>query len=122
MSQSVGPRAVNGNRLNLSGQAGVLAYWVKDTLNTGTVRTIDPVTRCVAGVVHHAGRPAMSADPTRPLPEWRQSQPPPEWQQSQPPPEWRQGQRPPEPPTFVTGRRRRKGPRIALITLIVIVV
>ena len=55
----------------------------------------------------------MSADPTRPLPEWRQSQPP---------PEWRQSQRPPEPPTFVTGRRRRKGPMIALITIIVIVV
>ena len=47
----------------------------------------------------------MSADPTRPLPEWRQ-----------------QNQRPAEPPTFVTSRRRRKGPRIALITVIVIVV
>jgi len=46
----------------------------------------------------------MSADPTRPLPEWWQSQ------------------RPAEPPTFVTGRRRRKGPMIALITVIVIVV
>jgi len=45
----------------------------------------------------------MSADPTRPLPEW-----------------WRtQGQ---AEPTFVTRRRRRKGPLIALITLIVIVV
>jgi LmeA-like phospholipid-binding len=47
----------------------------------------------------------MSADPTRPLPEW-----------------WQQQQRPPEPPTFVTGRRRRKGPLIALITVIVILV
>jgi hypothetical protein len=48
----------------------------------------------------------MSADPTRPLPEW--------WQQQQ--------QRPAEPPTFVTRRRRRKGPLIALITVIVILV
>src|SRR5260370_21659815 len=48
----------------------------------------------------------MSADPTRPLPEWWQQQP----------------QRPPEPPTFVTRRRRRKGPLIALITVIVILV
>src|ERR1700726_231491 len=47
----------------------------------------------------------MSADPTRPLPEW--------WQWQQPPP---------EPPTFVTRRRRRKGPLIALITVIVILV
>ena len=48
----------------------------------------------------------MSADPTRPLPEW-----------------WRtQAQRPAEPPTFVTRRRRRKGPLIALITVIVIMV
>ncbi len=46
----------------------------------------------------------MSADPTRPLPEW--------WQ----------AQRPAEPPTFVTRRRRRKGPLIALITVIVILV
>ena len=49
----------------------------------------------------------MSADPTRPLPEW--------WQQPQ-------QQRPPEPPTFVTRRRRRRGPLIALITVIVILV
>ncbi len=48
----------------------------------------------------------MSADPTRPIPEW--------WQQQQ--------QRPPEPPTFVTRRRRRKGPLIALITVLVIVI
>ncbi|MGH3203525.1 MAG: LmeA family phospholipid-binding protein [Streptosporangiaceae bacterium] len=49
----------------------------------------------------------MSADPTRPLPEW--------WQQQQ--------QGPPEPPTFVTRRRRRrKGPLIALITVIVLLV
>jgi hypothetical protein len=45
----------------------------------------------------------MSADPTRPLPEWRQTQPPAQ-------------------PTFVTRKRRRKGPLIALITLIVILV
>jgi hypothetical protein len=51
----------------------------------------------------------MSADPTRPLPEW--------WQQQQ-----QQQQRPPEPPTFVTRRRRRKGPLIALITVIVLLV
>jgi hypothetical protein len=44
----------------------------------------------------------MSADPTRPLPEWRQPQGPAE-------------------PTFVTRKRRRKGPLIALITLFVIV-
>jgi hypothetical protein len=50
----------------------------------------------------------MSADPTRPLPEWQQQQ----WQQ----------QRPPEPPTFVTRRRRRRGPLIALITVIVILI
>jgi hypothetical protein len=49
----------------------------------------------------------MSADPTRPMPEW--------WQQQQ-------QQRPPEPPTFVTRRRRRKGPLIALITVIVLLV
>jgi hypothetical protein len=47
----------------------------------------------------------MSADPTRPIPEW-----------------WQQQQRPPEPPTFVTRRRRRKGPLIALITVLVIVI
>ena len=47
----------------------------------------------------------MSADPTRPLPEW-----------------WQAQQRPAEPPTFVTRRRRRKGPLIALITVIVILV
>src|SRR5579863_2216466 len=47
----------------------------------------------------------MSADPTRPIPEW-----------------WQQQQRPAEPPTFVTRRRRRKGPLIALITVIVILV
>jgi hypothetical protein len=47
----------------------------------------------------------MSADPTRPLPEW--------WQTP----------RSPEPPTVVVRRRRRRrGPLIALITLIVIVV
>ena len=46
----------------------------------------------------------MSADPTRPLPEWSQAQ------------------RPAEPPTFVTRRRRRKGPLIALITVIVLLV
>lgn len=46
----------------------------------------------------------MSADPTRPLPEWRQTQ------------------GPPEPPTFVVKKRRRKGPLIALITVIVILV
>ena len=45
----------------------------------------------------------MSADPTRPLPEWWQTQGPAE-------------------PTFVTRKRRRKGPLIALITLIVILV
>jgi LmeA-like phospholipid-binding len=47
----------------------------------------------------------MSADPTRPLPEWWQSQGP-----------------PPEPPTFVVKKRRRKGPLIALITVIVVLV
>jgi hypothetical protein len=47
----------------------------------------------------------MSADPTRPLPEW-----------------WQAQQRPPEPPTFVTRRRRRKWPLIALITVIVLLV
>jgi LmeA-like phospholipid-binding len=47
----------------------------------------------------------MSADPTRPLPEWRQTQ----------------GTQ--EPPTImVRRRRRRRGPFIALITLIVILV
>ena len=40
----------------------------------------------------------MSADPTRPLPEWWQTQ------------------GPAEPPTFVVKKRRRKGPLIALIT------
>jgi hypothetical protein len=49
----------------------------------------------------------MSADPTRPLPEWWQTQ----------------GQGPAEPPTFVIQKkRRRKGPLIALITVIVILV
>jgi hypothetical protein len=47
----------------------------------------------------------MSADPTRPLPEW-----------------WQAQQRPPEPPTFVTRRRRRKWPLITLITVIVLLV
>jgi hypothetical protein len=47
----------------------------------------------------------MSADPTRPLPEW-----------------WRT-QGPPEPPTFVVRkRRRRRGPFVALIIVIVILV
>jgi LmeA-like phospholipid-binding len=46
----------------------------------------------------------MSADPTRPLPEWQRTQ------------------GPPEPPTFAVRRRRRKGPLIALITLIVVLV
>jgi hypothetical protein len=47
----------------------------------------------------------MSSDPTRPLPEWRQTQ------------------GPPEPPTFVIKKqRRRKGPLIALITVIVVLV
>src|SRR5580658_3010506 len=45
----------------------------------------------------------MSADPTRPLPEWWQTQGP-------------------AAPTVVTRKRRRKGPLIALITLIVILV
>src|ERR1700723_3842869 len=45
MSQSVEPLALNGNRLNLSVRAGVLAYWVKDTPNTGASATIDPVAR-----------------------------------------------------------------------------
>ena len=49
----------------------------------------------------------MSADPTRPLPEWWQTQ----------------GQGPAEPPTFVVQKkRRRRGPIIALITVIVILV
>jgi len=49
----------------------------------------------------------MSADPTRPLPEWWQTQ----------------GQGPAEPPTFVVQKkRRRRGPLIALITVIVILV
>ena len=49
----------------------------------------------------------MSADPTRPLPEWWQTQ----------------GEGPAEPPTFVIQKkRRRKGPLIALITVIVILV
>jgi hypothetical protein len=48
----------------------------------------------------------VSADPTRPLPEWRQAQP--------------QG---PAGPDFVVGkRRRRKGPLIALIILIAILI
>jgi LmeA-like phospholipid-binding len=46
----------------------------------------------------------MSADPTRPLPEWHQTQ----------------GTQ--EPPTFVVRRRRRRWPLIALITVIVILV
>jgi len=46
----------------------------------------------------------MSADPTRPLPEWWQTQ----------------GS--PEPPTVVVRRRRRRGPLVALITVIVILV
>ena len=46
----------------------------------------------------------MSADPTRPLPEWWQTQ----------------GAA--EPPTFVVKKRRRKGPLIALITVIVLLV
>ena len=46
----------------------------------------------------------MSADPTRPLPEWWQTQ------------------GPAEPPTFVVKKRRRKGPLIALITVIVLLV
>ena len=46
----------------------------------------------------------MSADPTRPLPEWWQTQ------------------GTPEPPTFVVKRRRRKGPLIALITVIALLV
>ena len=64
----------------------------------------------------------MSADPTRPLPEWRQQQQQQQpWQQpQQQQPQWQQ--RPPEPPTFVTRRRRRKGPLIALITVIVLLV
>jgi len=47
----------------------------------------------------------MSADPTRPLPEWQT-----------------QGQGTAEPPTFVVKKRRRKGPLIALIAVIVILV
>src|SRR6516225_1619674 len=47
----------------------------------------------------------MSADPTRPLPEW-----------------WQTQGTPPEPPTFVVKKRRRKGPLIALITVIVLLV
>jgi DUF2993 family protein len=46
----------------------------------------------------------MSADPTRPLPEWWQTQ------------------GTPEPPTFVIKKRRRKGPLIALITVIALLV
>jgi hypothetical protein len=46
----------------------------------------------------------MSTDPTRPLPEWWQTQ------------------GTPEPPTFVVKRRRRKGPLIALITVIALLV
>ena len=46
----------------------------------------------------------MSADPTRPLPEWWQAQPQP------------QG---PAGPDFVVRKRRRRGPLIALITLVV---
>jgi hypothetical protein len=42
MSQSVEPLTVNGNQLNLSDQASVLAYWVTDTLDTGASGTIDP--------------------------------------------------------------------------------
>jgi hypothetical protein len=47
----------------------------------------------------------MSADPTRPLPEW-----------------WQAQGTPPEPPTFVVKKRRRKWPLITLITVIVILV
>jgi hypothetical protein len=42
MSQSVEPLTVNGNQLNLSDQASVLAHWVADTLDTGASGTIDP--------------------------------------------------------------------------------
>jgi hypothetical protein len=41
MSQSVEPLTVNGNQLNLSDQASVLAYWVADTLDTGASGIID---------------------------------------------------------------------------------
>jgi len=50
----------------------------------------------------------MSAEPTRPLPEWARAQ--------------AQAQGPPQPPPAIRRRRRRRGPLIALITLIVIVV
>ena len=52
----------------------------------------------------------MSADPTRPLPEWHR------------PPEWQQPQGPQEPPNFVVRKRRGRGPLIALITVLVILV
>jgi LmeA-like phospholipid-binding len=52
----------------------------------------------------------VSTDPTRPLPEWHR------------PPEWQQPQGPQEPPTFVVRKRRRRGPLIALITVLVILV
>jgi hypothetical protein len=48
----------------------------------------------------------VSADPTRPLPEWWQGQGPPNA----------------EPPTTVIRTRRRRGPFIALITLVVLIV
>ena len=54
----------------------------------------------------------MSADPTQPLPQWWQGQ----GQGPTEPPSW-QGQGP-----TVTRRRRRKGPLIALITVIVLIV
>jgi len=55
MSQSVEPLTVNGNQLNLSDQASVLAYWVADTLDTGASGTIDPPRAGPSGRVtrHH---------------------------------------------------------------------
>ena len=50
----------------------------------------------------------MSADPTRPLPEWWQTQ--------------GQGQGPAEPPTIVVRRRRRRWPLITAITVILILI
>jgi hypothetical protein len=52
----------------------------------------------------------MSADPTRPLPEWWQTQ------------GQGQGQGPAEPPTIVVRRRRRRWPLITAITVIVILI